>query len=78
MGQYQHDMPQARLSETWTVVEDCVNAVGWTPTPPPLPAPAGVRPHRRQLSKPGEYREENGAFTTRRQVLKVPKLGPSL
>ena len=38
VGQYQHDMPQARLDETLSgVVEDCVNAVGWISTPPPPP-----------------------------------------
>ena len=56
VGQYQHDMPQARLGEALDgVVEDCVNAGGrGCEHRLPLPAPAGVRPHRRHCQKPGE------------------------
>lgn len=78
VGQYQHDMPQKRLSETLeTVVEDCVNAVGVdvnTASPSLLKQVAGLN---ETLAKNiVAYREENGAFTSRRQLLKVPKMGP--
>ena len=78
VGQYQHDMPQARLGEALDgVVEDCVNAVGVdvnTASPSLLQRVSGLTAATaKNLVK---YREENGAFTTRRQVLKVPKLGP--
>ena len=73
-GQYQHDMPQARLDETLSgVVEDCVNAVGVdlnTASAPLLSYVAGLNnTTARNIVK---YREENGAFTTRKGVLKVP------
>ncbi len=78
VGQYQHDMPQARLDETLSgVVEDCVNAVGVdlnTASAPLLARVAGL--NNTTAKNIVKYREENGAFTTRRQVLKVPKLGP--
>lgn len=78
VGQYQHDMPQARLDETLSgVVEDCVNAVGVdlnTASAPLLSYVAGLNnTTARNIVK---YREENGAFTTRKGVLKVPRLGP--
>ena len=78
MGQYQHDMPQARLGEALSgVVEDCVNSVGAdlnTASAPLLTYVAGLNnTTARNIVK---YREENGAFTTRKQLLKVPKLGP--
>ena len=78
VGQYQHDMPQKRLSETLeAVVEDCVNAVGVdvnTASPSLLKQVAGLN---ETLAKNiVVYREENGAFTSRRQFLKVPKMGP--
>ena len=78
VGQYQHDMPQARLDETLRgVVEDCVNAVGVdvnTASVPLLTQVAGLNSTTaRNVVK---YREENGPFTARRQLLKVPKLGP--
>ena len=78
VGQYQHDMPQARLDETLSgVVEDCVNAVGVdlnTASAPLLSYVAGLNhTTARNIVK---YREENGAFTTRKGVLKVPKLAP--
>ena len=78
VGQYQHDMPQGRLSEALDgVVEDCVNAVGVdvnTASPSLLQRVSGLNAATaRNLVK---YREENGAFTARKQLLKVPKLGP--
>lgn len=78
VGQYQHDMPQARLSETLDgVVEDCVNAVGVdlnTASPSLLEHIAGISP---AIAKNiTAYREENGTFTSRKQLLKVAKLGP--
>ena len=78
VGQYQHDMPQARLGEALDgVVESCVNSVGVdlnTASAPLLARVAGLSAAvaRNVVS----YREENGAFTARRQLLKVPKLGP--
>lgn len=78
VGQYQHDMPQARLDETLAgVVEDCVNAVGADLNT----ASASLLSHVAGLTALTAknivaYREENGAFTTRKQLLKVPKLGP--
>lgn len=78
VGQYQHDMPQARLSETLDgVVEDCVNAVGVdlnTASPSLLRRVAGVSPT--VAKNVAAYREENGHFRTRKELLKVPKLGP--
>ncbi len=78
VGQYQHDMPAKRLDETLVgVVEDCVNAVGVdvnTASPSLLERVAGLNgTTARNVVK---YREENGTFTSRKQLLKVPKLGP--
>ena len=78
VGQYQHDMPQKRLSETLEgVVEDCVNAVGVdvnTASPSLLKQVAGLN---ETLAKNiVAYREENGAFMGRKQLMKVPKMGP--
>ena len=78
VGQYQHDMPQTRLSETLDgVVEDCVNAVGVdanTASPSLLQRVSGLNATTaRNVVK---FREENGPFTSRKQLLKVPKLGP--
>ncbi len=78
VGQYQHDMPQKRLSETLEgVVEDCVNAVGVdvnTASPSLLKQVAGLN---ETLAKNiVVYREENGAFSSRKQLMKVPKMGP--
>ena len=77
VGQYQHDMPQKRLDETLAgVVEDCVNAVGVdlnTASVPLLSYVSGIGP---ALAKNiVTYREENGAFPSRRALLNVPKLG---
>ncbi len=78
VGQYQHDMPQKQLGEALDhVVEDCVNAVGVdlnTASAPLLTRVAGL--NGTTAKNIVAYREEAGAFTTRRQLLKVPKLGP--
>ncbi len=77
VGQYQHDMPEKRLSETLDgVVEDCVNAVGVdlnTASAPLLSRVAGLSAGVAENIV--KYREENGMFTSRKQLLKVPKLG---
>ena len=78
VGQYQHDMNQKNLSETLGgVVEDCVNKVGVDLNT----ASASLLEYVSGISKTVArnivaYREENGAFTDRKQLLKVPKLGP--
>ena len=78
VGQYQHDMPQARLEEALSgVVEDCVNAVGVdinTASPSLLQRVSGLT--KTTAKNIVAYREENGAFTSRSQINKVPKLGP--
>ena len=78
VGQYQHDMPQKRLDEALSgVVEDCVNAVGVdvnTASPSLLQRVAGL--NGTTAKNVVAYREENGAFTSRAQIKKVPKLGP--
>lgn len=78
VGQYQHDMPQKELSEALDgVVEDCVNSVGVdlnTASPSLLLRVSGVSS---AIAKNiAAYREENGTFTSRSQLKKVPKLGP--
>ena len=77
VGQYQHDLPEKRLDESLAgVVEDCVNAVGVdlnTASPSLLRRVSGL--NATIAKNIVVYREENGAFTTRKQVLKVPKLG---
>ena len=78
VGQYQHDMNQKKLSETLTgVVEDCVNKVGVDLNT----ASASLLEYISGISKTiakniVTYREENGRFTNRKQLLKVAKLGP--
>ena len=78
VGQYQHDMPQARLEEALSgVVEDCVNAVGVdinTASPSLLQRVSGLT--KTTAKNIVAYREENGAFTSRSQINKVSKLGP--
>ena len=78
VGQYQHDCPQKELSQALgAVVEDCVNAVG-------VDANTASRSLLQQVSGLTSttsrnivaYREENGPFTSRSQLKKVPKLGP--
>ncbi len=78
VGQYQHDMNQKKLSEALQgVVEDCVNKVGVdlnTASAPLLEYVSGIS---KALAKNiVAYREENGAFSSRAQLLKVAKLGP--
>ena len=77
VGQYQHDMPQARLTEVLDgVVEDCVNSVGVdlnTASPSLLSKVSGLNSGiAKNIVK---YREENGAFTERKELKKVSKLG---
>lgn len=78
VGQYQHDMPKKQLEEALGgVVEDCVNTVGVdlnTASPSLLEKVAGITS---TVSKNiVTYREENGAFSSRAELKKVPKLGP--
>ncbi|MCQ2527417.1 MAG: RNA-binding transcriptional accessory protein [Lachnospiraceae bacterium] len=78
VGQYQHDMNQKKLGEALSgVVEDCVNQVGVDLNT----ASVSLLEYISGISKPiakniVEYRESNGKFTSRAQLLKVPKLGP--
>ncbi len=78
VGQYQHDCPQKRLDEALGgVVEDCVNAVGVdinTASMSLLQQVSGL--NGTTAKNVVAYREENGAFTSRNQLKKVPKLGP--
>ena len=78
VGQYQHDMPQKRLEEALDgVVEDCVNAVGVdvnTASPALLRRVAGLT--AATARNVVAYREENGPYTDRKQIRKVPKVGP--
>ncbi len=78
VGQYQHDMPPKQLDEALGgVVEDCVNAVGVdinTASPSLLQRVAGL--NGTTAKNVVAYREENGPFTSRAQIKKVPKLGP--
>lgn len=78
VGQYQHDMPQKRLDESLNaVVEDCVNAVGVdlnTASPSLLQRVSGLS--ATTAKNIVAYREEKGAFKNRREITKVPKLGP--
>ncbi len=77
VGQYQHDMPPARLDEVLDgVLEDCVNSVGVdlnTASPSLLSRVSGL--NGGIANNIIAYREENGKFTNRKQLLKVPKLG---
>lgn len=78
VGQYQHDMPKARMDEALSgVVEDCVNSVGVdlnTASHSLLSYIAGIS--AAVAKNIVAYREENGSFTDRKQLLKVSKLGP--
>ena len=78
VGQYQHDMPQKQLDTALdAVVEDCVNAVGVdlnTASPSLLQRVSGLK--AATAKNIVTYREENGAFASRAQLKKVPKLGP--
>ncbi|WP_077533453.1 Tex family protein [Massiliimalia massiliensis] len=77
VGQYQHDMPKARMDEALGgVVEHCVNTVGVdlnTASQPLLARVAGI--NQSVARNIVAYREENGAFQNRKELMKVPKLG---
>lgn len=77
VGQYQHDMPKARMDEALSgVVEDCVNSVGVdlnTASHSLLSFISGI--NATVAKNIVSYREENGEFKDRKQLLKVPKLG---
>lgn len=78
VGQYQHDMPKKQLEEELNfIVEDCVNGVGVdlnTASAPLLCRVSGI--NSTTAKNIVAYREENGRFTSRSQLKKVPKLGP--
>lgn len=78
VGQYQHDMNQKKLDEALTgVVEDCVNSVGVDLNTASAPLLSYISGISKVIAKNiVDYREENGAFTERKQLLKVAKLGP--
>ncbi len=78
VGQYQHDMNQKRLGDTLGgVVEDCVNKVGVDLNTASAPLMEYVSGISKAVAKNiVAYREENGRFTERKQLLKVAKLGP--
>ncbi|MDG9729585.1 Tex family protein [Ignatzschineria sp. RMDPL8A] len=78
VGQYQHDVNQTELNRSLaSVVEDCVNAVGVdvnTASSPLLAQVSGL--NNTTAENIVKYRDENGAFTNRKELLKVPRLGP--
>ncbi|MCP4406439.1 MAG: RNA-binding transcriptional accessory protein [Gammaproteobacteria bacterium] len=78
VGQYQHDVGQSRLSRSLAaVVEDCVNAVGVDVNTASEPLLSRVSGFNQGLAgNLVEYRNKNGAFTNRKQFLKVSRLGP--
>ena len=78
VGQYQHDMNQKKLGESLSgVVEDCVNKVGVDLNTASAPLLSYISGISSTIAKNiVMYREENGRFTDRRELLKVPKLGP--
>ena len=78
VGQYQHDMNQKKLSDALSgVVEDCVNKVGVDLNTASAPLLAYISGISAAVAKNiVAYREENGKFTNRKQLLKVAKLGP--
>ena len=78
VGQYQHDMNQKKLSEALTgVVEDCVNKVGVDLNTASAPLLSYISGISSTIAKNIVlYREENGSFKNRKQLLKVSKLGP--
>ncbi len=77
VGQYQHDMPQARMSEALGgVVEDCVNSVGVDLNTASYSLLSYISGINAAVAKNiVAYREENGKFTDRKELMKVPKLG---
>lgn len=78
VGQYQHDMPKKQLEEQLTyVVEECVNSVGVDLNTASAPLMNKVSGINNTIAKNiVKYREENGAFVSRTELKKVPKLGP--
>ena len=78
VGQYQHDMNQKKLSDALTgVVEDCVNKVGVDLNTASAPLLENISGISKTIAKNiVDYREANGRFTSRKQLLKVAKLGP--
>jgi uncharacterized protein len=78
VGQYQHDLKPARLDETLNgVVEDCVNSVGADLNTASYSLLSHISGISKQVAKNIiAYRDENGAFRNRRELLNVPKLGP--
>ena len=78
VGQYQHDMNQKKLGESLNgVVEDCVNKVGVDLNTASAPLLSYISGISGTIAKNiVAYREENGSFRNRKQLLKVPKLGP--
>ena len=78
VGQYQHDMNQKKLGESLNgVVEDCVNKVGVDLNTASAPLLSYISGISSTIAKNiVAYREENGRFADRRELLKVPKLGP--
>ena len=78
VGQYQHDMDQKKLGESLgAVVEDCVNKVGVDLNTASVSLLEYISGINKALAKNiVEYREINGKFKTRKELLKVPKLGP--
>lgn len=77
VGQYQHDMPKVRMDEALSgVVEDCVNSVGVDLNSASHSLLSYISGINASVAKNiVAYREENGIFTDRKQLLKVPKLG---
>lgn len=78
VGQYQHDVSQQQLAQNLdAVVEDCVNAVGVDVNTASVPLLTRVSGLTKTLAQNiVEFRDQNGAFTKRQQLLKVPRLGP--
>ncbi len=78
VGQYQHDVNQSALVKSLdAVVEDCVNAVGVDVNMASIPLLARISGLNQTLATNiVEYRDENGAFVSRKALLKVPRLGP--
>ena len=78
VGQYQHDVSQQQLAQNLdAVVEDCVNGVGVDVNTASIPLLTRVSGLTKTLAQNiVEFRDQNGAFTTRQQLLKVPRLGP--
>ncbi|MFB2780455.1 Tex family protein [Shewanella mangrovisoli] len=78
VGQYQHDVSQSQLSSSLeAVVEDCVNGVGVDLNMASVPLLSQVAGLNKTLAKSVvDYRDANGAFKNRKELLKVPRLGP--